>query len=155
MFERQTSGPDGVTTPALARRASGREPRLSARGASTSRSPALRRALAHVERHYAQRITLDDLAAVAAQTPFALIRAFRRELGITPHACIVRLRLAVALRLLEAGESVSAAAAEAGFSDQAHLTRHFKRAHGSPPRRYLAAQAVSRPDAGAGRPSAG
>ena len=74
---------------------------------------------------------------------------------MTPHACIVRMRLDAALRLLEAGESISAAAAEAGFSDQAHLTRHFKRAHGSPPRRYLVAQAVSRRDAGGGRPPAG
>ena len=155
MFERQTSGLAGVTTALPARQASGRAPRLTVRSATTARSPALRRALAHVARHYAQRITLADLAAVAAQTRFALIRAFRRELGITPHACIVRMRLAAALRLLEAGETVSAAAAEAGFSDQAHLTRHFKRAHGSPPRRYLAAQAVSRRDAGAGRPSAG
>ena len=122
---------------------------------TAARSPALRRALAHVERHYAQRITLADLAAVAAQTPFALIRAFRRELGVTPHACLVRIRLDAALRLLEAGESISSAAALAGFSDQAHLTRHFKRAHGSPPHRYLAAKRISRCDAAAGRPSAG
>lgn len=122
--------------------------------ARVERAARVRRALEHVARHYANRITLADLAAITAQTPFALIRTFRQELGITPHACIVGVRVAAALRLLEAGASVAAAAAETGFADQAHLTRHFKRTHGSTPRRYLAGARprATSPGAGAGLP---
>jgi AraC-like DNA-binding protein len=102
-------------------------------------SQPVRRALAHVLACYAQRLTLAELAAVSAQTPFTLIRAFRRELGITPHACLVQVRVLAATRMMEAGRPIAAAAADAGFVDQAHLTRHFKRFHGDTPARFLSA----------------
>jgi AraC-like DNA-binding protein len=45
-------------------------------------------------------------------------------------------RVDLARRLLLDGMPPSLAAAEAGFYDQAHLTRHFKRALGTSPGRY-------------------
>jgi AraC-like DNA-binding protein len=56
---------------------------------------------------------------------------------MTPHAYQTKIRIRRAKSLLHAGLPITAVAAEAGFYDQAHLTRHFKRIVGLTPGRYL------------------
>ena len=80
--------------------------------------------------------SLDDLALTAGMSPFALLRAFRGETGLPPHAYLNQLRVRHARRLLDGGLAPADVAAEAGFADQAHLTRHFKRMVGVPPGAY-------------------
>jgi AraC-like DNA-binding protein len=80
--------------------------------------------------------TLDELAAAAGMSPFALLRAFRDATGLPPHAYLNQLRVRLARRLLDAGLPPADVAAEAGFADQPHLTRHFKRVVGVPPGAY-------------------
>jgi AraC-like DNA-binding protein len=80
--------------------------------------------------------SLDDLALATGMSPFALVRAFRRETGLPPHAYVNHLRVRLARRLLDGGVAPADVAATAGFADQAHLTRHFKRVVGVPPRSY-------------------
>jgi AraC-like DNA-binding protein len=105
--------------------------------------PAARRApgaVAVVRCLLSERLTdppsLDDLALATGMSPFALLRAFRDETGLPPHAYLNQLRVRLARRLLDAGMAPAAVAAEAGFADQAHLTRHFKRIVGVPPAAY-------------------
>ena len=76
-----------------------------------------------------------------ASGPYALIRAFRAETGLPPHVYLNQLRVRQARRLLDRGVPPARAAAEAGFADQAHLTRHFKRIVGVPPGAYQRARA--------------
>ena len=52
-------------------------------------------------------------------------------------ACAGRLALRRAKLLLREGLPITQVAVEAGFYDQAHLTRHFKRIVGLPPARYV------------------
>ncbi len=104
--------------------------------ASPTLSPAVRAAVEHIGHHHERRIRLVDLAVIAAQTPFQLIRAFRREIGTTPHAYLVRVRVLAGTLRLAAGEPISSIATAVGFVDQAHFTRHFKRIHGTTPRVY-------------------
>src|SRR5579863_2677034 len=80
--------------------------------------------------------SLDDLARQLGMSPFALVRAFRAETGLPPHAYVNHLRVRLARRLLDGGVAPADVAAAAGFADQAHLTRHFKRVVGVPPRAY-------------------
>ena len=80
--------------------------------------------------------SLDDLARESGMSPFALVRAFRTETGLPPHAYVNHLRVRLARRLLDGGVAPADVAAAAGFADQAHLTRHFKRVVGVPPRAY-------------------
>jgi AraC-like DNA-binding protein len=63
-------------------------------------------------------------------------RMVRRELGVAPHAFRLLTRLNLARRLLRAGEPIAAAAADAGFADQSHLTRLFRRTFGATPGVY-------------------
>ncbi len=85
--------------------------------------------------------TLEELAAAVGTGPFALLRAFRAAYGMPPHAYLTNLRVQHAREMLDTGLRPAAVAASAGFSDQAHLTRHFKRIVGVPPGAYLLGRA--------------
>jgi AraC-like DNA-binding protein len=88
--------------------------------------------------HASDNVTLRDLARHSGLTPSHLCRVFRRATGMTPHAYQVQVRVRLARTLLLAGRPIAQAAAEAGFCDQAHLTRHFTRTLGLSPGHYIA-----------------
>ena len=81
-----------------------------------------------------------DIAAIAAEVdihPVHMARVFRRHHGCSPGEYLRRLRVRRACRLLaDSDESLSAIAYAAGYADQSHFTRHFKRAMGVPPGAY-------------------
>lgn len=83
--------------------------------------------------NFASDIGLEELAGIAGLSRAHFIRAFRREFFITPHAFQTDMRIREARRLLRNGAAPSEAAAECGFADQAHLTRHFKARTGVTP----------------------
>jgi AraC-like DNA-binding protein len=101
---------------------------------------AVRRARRHLYERWDRRVMLGDLAAVAGLSRFELVRCFRADTGLTPHAYQLNLRIARARELLARGLAPAAVAAECGFADQPHLTRVFKRAVGVTPGRYAAAR---------------
>jgi AraC-like DNA-binding protein len=84
-------------------------------------------------------LTADDLAAAAGCSRYAAYRAFRQAYGLSPSDYQRQLRVRTARRLLSAGVVPASAAAEAGFADQAHLTRWFRRYYGVTPGAYRAA----------------
>lgn len=81
-------------------------------------------------------VTADDLAAAAGCSRFAAYRAFVAAYGLAPSDYQRQLRLRAARRLLAAGVTPARVAAEAGFADQAHLTRWFRRSYGVTPGAY-------------------
>ncbi len=89
---------------------------------------------------YAQNLNLERMAAVARLTPFQLIGAFNRTIGLTPHAYLTQLRIRAAIAHLAAGRPLSEAAVASGFYDQSALTRHFKRTFGMTPLQYVRAR---------------
>ena len=90
----------------------------------------------YLHAHLAERITLDELAAVAGLSPFHFLRQFQANHHATPQQMLMAFRLAAAKRLLAAGETPSQVAAATGLTDQAHLTRAFVRRYGVTPARY-------------------
>ena len=81
-------------------------------------------------------LRLDELADSVDCTPYYLIRFFKKAIGLTPHAYLLQLRLEKAKELLRQGQSIVDAAFATGFSDQSHLTRHFKIKFGITPGVY-------------------
>ncbi len=77
--------------------------------------------------------SLADLAGVACLSPYHFIRVFSRHTGLTPHAWLMQLRARKARELLRQGTPIADAAAQAGFADQSHLTKAFKRLLGYTP----------------------
>jgi AraC-like DNA-binding protein len=83
-----------------------------------------------------EKPTLAALARLVNLSPYQLLRAFMRQYGLPPHAWLIQRRVRDARRLLHRGLSLVDAAAAAGFADQSHLNRHFKRIVGFTPGRY-------------------
>ena len=94
------------------------------------------RALELLRERWSEPVALSELAAAASPSPSALVRRFRREVGMPPHAFQLNLRILHARELLRRGMTPVQVAAATGFYDQAHLTRVFKRVVGVPPRRF-------------------
>ena len=77
---------------------------------------------------------LRELAAEAEVHPVHLIRSFRRFFGVTPGEFVRERRLAAAAELLGATDlPIVEIALRAGFADQSHFTRAFRRAHATSP----------------------
>lgn len=94
------------------------------------------RARAVLESRMAEPPTLEVLAVELGTSPFALLRAFKKQFGMPPHTWLTDARVRRARRLLDAGVAPSVAAVEVGFTDQPHLNRHFTRIVGVPPGAY-------------------
>lgn len=90
----------------------------------------------YIAAHYQQNITIQELASVANLSPFHFIRVFRNHVGLPPHAYLKQYRINRAKTLLNRGLKIADAAADTGFVDQSHLSRHFKRIMGFTPGQY-------------------
>ncbi len=90
---------------------------------------------------FAREIGADELSLLAGCSRFALYRAFVAQYGMSPGDYQRQLRLRAARTLLADGLAPAQAAAETGFTDQAHLTRWFGRCYGITPARYRTAVA--------------
>lgn len=95
-----------------------------------------KRAREFLHEHYDQDVTVDDLAQLTGLSRFHFMRAFQREIGLSPHAYLNQLRLMAAKRHLTQGLRPAEAAIAAGFYDQSHLNRLFKRTFGITPAMY-------------------
>ena len=98
---------------------------------------AVERARQYLEAFPVENVTLETLACETGLSAFHLCRVFHRQVGLSPHAYQTVARVRLAKALLATGMAISQAAAEAGFYDQPHLTRHFKRIFGVTPGRFL------------------
>jgi AraC-like DNA-binding protein len=84
------------------------------------------------------------ICEIAAQHDFsteAFIRLFSARVGLTPGAYRIAHRLRISRAYLSQGMTPVHAALDAGFADQSHLGRHFRRAFGTTPGAYRAAMA--------------
>lgn len=101
------------------------------------RSPAVARQLRELLDERAPRgVTLQEAARVVGAHPTHLVRAFTRAYGMPPHLYLTGRRVELARRLLLAGQPPADVAVAAGFYDQSHLTRTFRRTLGISPARY-------------------
>jgi len=107
----------------------------------TSPKPARWLAQAHelVRSRYLEHLTLDDIAGAVGVHPVTLAREFRRQYGCTVGELVRRERIGFACRaLLKPAESIAAVAISAGFYDQSHFAKTFKRLTGMTPASYRA-----------------
>jgi AraC-like DNA-binding protein len=96
----------------------------------------VRRTKEVIEGRYTHSLRLDGLARDAGVSKYHLLREFRRQVGIAPHAYQVAVRVARSRELLALGLSAVDVARRVGFYDQSAYTRAFKRAAGITPAAY-------------------
>lgn len=94
-------------------------------------------AVEYMERNYAEKIQIEDLAKALFMNPYDLIRKFRKYLGLTPHQYLMKYRINQSKMLLAGTElTVSEIADKVGFTDSSHFIRAFKRNEGVTPLKY-------------------
>ncbi|MEV7299658.1 helix-turn-helix transcriptional regulator [Streptomyces clavifer] len=89
-----------------------------------------------LDRHYVEGLTLREAAERLHTHHTHLVRAFSREYGMAPHQYLTGRRIDLARRLLLGGMRAPDVASSAGFYDQSHFSRHFKRVVGTSPGHY-------------------
>ena len=110
-----------------------RQPRAALQRGGLS-TVAKRRALELMELGTDGRLSVESLAKEVGLSPAHFSRAFKETMGVPPHRYLLNLRLERARRMLDAEDAtLSAVAQRAGFADQAHFTRLFKREYGVTP----------------------
>lgn len=87
--------------------------------------------------HPASEISLKDLSKLTSLSSFHLLRVFKRDMGITPHAYQIQQRVRLAKQFVREGKSLAEVALETGFHDQSHMGLHFKRLVGVTPMQFV------------------
>jgi len=103
---------------------------------------------AYIDAHIAEPLRVAELSALIQRSEGHFSRSFKRTLGKSPHAFLIRRRLQRAEQyMLQTDASLSDIALQCGFTDQAHLCKHFRQVTGSTPaswrRARRAATAIS------------
>lgn len=96
-----------------------------------------------LEDRCAEFVSSEVLQAETGLDRYELARQFRRLMGTSPHRYLVMRRLERAKRSMAEGHGLAESAADAGFADQAHFTRHFRKTFGVTPGRWLAIRIAS------------
>ena len=94
-------------------------------------------ALRRIEAQRDTRVSVDDLAAAAAVSPFHFLRIFEQVVGVTPGQYMLRTRLRrAAVKLRRSDEAIGVVALDSGFDDLSTFNRQFRRATGLTPGAY-------------------
>lgn len=97
----------------------------------------LRRARDHADRHYAEPLTLDTLAAVAGLSKFHFQRLFTATYGVSPAAHLSRRRVERAQDLLRATNlTVTEVCHAVGFSSLGSFSSRFREIVGESPSEF-------------------
>ena len=96
-----------------------------------------KRVLDFVAEHFAQTITVEDLANVAALSPSHFSRLFKQTMGKSPMNFVTAYRVEQAKKRLSSMDlPLIDIALDCGFADQAHFSRVFKQSEGITPKTY-------------------
>lgn len=94
--------------------------------------------MSYVEEHFAEPLTVGDLAQIARLSVAQLERHVVRLVELTPKQLIVKTRLDAAARLLLSDATVAEVAYACGYADHSAFSRQFKRTVGLSPTEYRA-----------------
>lgn len=91
---------------------------------------------AHIRSHSQRGVSLAELEALTGMDRWQLSRDFRALRGTSPARYLTQRRLDQVRQAIADGDRLADAAQDAGFVDQAHMSRHFKAAYGITPGQF-------------------
>lgn len=83
-----------------------------------------------------ENVSMKEIAQAVRLSESEFIRTFRRNFGISPNRWRIQLRANEVARVLRKGASIADVSVDCGFSDQAHMSRIFKRVFGVTPGQF-------------------
>jgi len=89
-----------------------------------------------LETRFAEDLPLGELACLAGCSPCRLNRVFASVVGMPPHAYQVLQRVRRVKECIRSGLGLAGSAAEAGFADQSHMSRCFRKVMGMTPGKF-------------------
>jgi AraC family transcriptional regulator of arabinose operon len=99
--------------------------------------PRVDQAQGFLETHYQQPLSLQEIAARVALSPWRLAHLYKQQTGQTILQSLTQLRLQQAARLLAyTSRTVAEIAADVGFESPFYFSRLFKRAYGQSPLQF-------------------
>ena len=100
----------------------------------------------YIDRHISGPVLVADLCALIDRSEAHFSRSFKRTIGESPHAFVIRCRLELAATyMLQTDASLSDIALQCGFTDQAHLCKHFRQSTGQTPAAWRRARRTQDP----------
>lgn len=98
----------------------------------------LKDVLEYIETHYAEEISIAELAGLCYFSEYHFMRFFKKNVGMPCLEYIKNYRLEQAVQLLERGEmSVLDVSLAAGFHNLSYFYREFKKKYGMTPKEFL------------------
>ncbi len=99
--------------------------------------PSMERSIAYLENHYSEKITREQLAAIAGVSRSHYSIQFKQLTGFSPNEYLSRLRVHRAKELLISGsDTLREIALKVGYKDEFYLSRRFKQYTGASPSSY-------------------
>ena len=94
-------------------------------------------AITHINKYFYKSISLQELADIAALSPYYFSRVFSKETGMTPHKYLIMTRINNAKFLLKTSQmSIKEIAFRSGFTDESAFCTAFKKEEGVTPNTY-------------------
>ncbi|WP_352401678.1 AraC family transcriptional regulator [Synergistes jonesii] len=90
----------------------------------------------YIKENFASAPSIEELANIVHISPFYLMRLFKEEVGLSPHAYINQLRINKAKEMIEKGTPLLQITYELGFTDQSHFSKTFLKITGVNPAHY-------------------
>lgn len=93
--------------------------------------------LQYIQEHYAQEITIEQVAASAAVSGSECLRCFRSTIGITPIQYVKQYRIQKAAQLLVTTSlKIADIGTQCGFQEMSYFARTFRELRGCTPSQY-------------------
>jgi two-component system response regulator YesN len=89
-----------------------------------------------IDKQYTERITLDSLGVTLNRQAAYLGQIFRREVGMTVHQWVTRVRLQHAAALIRKGVKIEAVSLRVGYRSKKNFYRQFRRHFSMTPHRF-------------------
>ena len=97
----------------------------------------MRSMLAYIHSHYAESISLDDIAQTANIGQRECLRCFQRTIGISPRQYLLKYRVSEAAHLLRTTQlPIAEIAIQCGFDSPSNFTQTFRKFYTVTPREY-------------------